>query len=699
MAKYRITGPDGGAFEVTAPDDATEQQVMDYVRSQQPPSQTPAAAPAEKPKMGVWDTVKDAFTGASRTEFPDAPEFETAAKASGDLDALYPTRRSAITPDPNAQIDILKKQIPGLETKTDAHGNVMLRTPKSQEWAYLNKPGLSGRDIAELGTQTLATLPFLGAAGAGPNLAAKVATGAAALAGGSAAQDAAAIAQGSEQGVSGERAAASGAIGAGMPLVAPVVDLVTKVAKSVASPVTNVVRGLVNPEKEAVRRVQSAASRDYQTAQTAGAGKGLASIPDKEIREAGRRDQPVRAIDMGETTRALGRSAANTSPEGRAIIEDAVQGRYRLQSDRMANFLESLSPFKGSTFQLSETISRVARSARAPFYNRAYQDGAQGVVTPTIAQLVEAPVMKDAMRDAMRIAKNKSASGQNANIQGPNGPTLQYWDYVKQALDDKIGALQRSGEKQGAADIIAIKSKLVQELDAAVPSYKTARGVAGTYFKASDALEAGENFVKMRVPNGEAAHAFKQMTPNEQILFRQGYVQTLINDLRATGDSRNALNRIMNSPVDREKMEMVLGAGDAKKLEAFLRIEGIMDLARGALGNSTTARQLAEMGLAGGAYNAATGTTPWNDPVGFFTSALLYGGAKAGMSRIDQRVAKQVAELLVTDDPKRLGQAVKTAQQPWVLNALRKFDEDVGPRLVRNTAGAQAAQPEQEAAR
>lgn len=33
MARFRITGPDGGTYEVTAPDDANEQQVLEYVRA------------------------------------------------------------------------------------------------------------------------------------------------------------------------------------------------------------------------------------------------------------------------------------------------------------------------------------------------------------------------------------------------------------------------------------------------------------------------------------------------------------------------------------------------------------------------------------------------------------------------------------------------------------------------------------------
>jgi hypothetical protein len=32
MAKFQITGPDGARYEVEAPDDASEQQILDYVQ-------------------------------------------------------------------------------------------------------------------------------------------------------------------------------------------------------------------------------------------------------------------------------------------------------------------------------------------------------------------------------------------------------------------------------------------------------------------------------------------------------------------------------------------------------------------------------------------------------------------------------------------------------------------------------------------
>lgn len=53
MARYRITGPDGGTFEVTAPDDATQDQVMAYV--QQNAGQSQGAAKFAQPAMATAD--------------------------------------------------------------------------------------------------------------------------------------------------------------------------------------------------------------------------------------------------------------------------------------------------------------------------------------------------------------------------------------------------------------------------------------------------------------------------------------------------------------------------------------------------------------------------------------------------------------------------------------------------------------------
>jgi hypothetical protein len=214
------------------------------------------SAPSRPPPPGWGEWLRDAFTGERRTEFPDLEEFSTAYARRGgmrdlerlprgrnprtfwehvrrglgstEFDAPPPTAderpvggitgimQSSITPDPRAQLDILRRHFGDLEHRTDRFGNIMVRAPSSgvSEWTYLNRPGMSSRDWEEFGTQFLATLPFGAAVGLGRNVASRALIGGGALGGASIAQDIAAGAMGSEQGIDPTRAGVSAGIGA-----------------------------------------------------------------------------------------------------------------------------------------------------------------------------------------------------------------------------------------------------------------------------------------------------------------------------------------------------------------------------------------------------------------------------------------------------------------------------------------------------
>ena len=106
-------------------------------------------------------------------------------------------------------------------------------------------------------------------------------------------------------------------------------------------------------------------------------------------------------------------------------------------------------------------------------------------------------------------------------------PSLQFWDAVKQNLDDKIGAARRAGEKGHAADLTALNAQLKAHLDAAVPSYADARAGAAAFFGAQDALEAGQKFRTARGKNAQYTRALSSMSPPERQLFARGYASEL----------------------------------------------------------------------------------------------------------------------------------------------------------------------------
>lgn len=495
-------------------------------------------------------------------------------------------------------------------------------------------------------------------------------------------------------------ALAGGAVGAGIGAVAPpLVEGAVQAGRAVAQPVINTVRGAFNPENEAARRVVGAIERDIRADPTA-----ASRLTPQEFNASRQSGGPATVMDLGgETTRGLARSAANTSPEGRQLLNTTINDRFEGQTGRVTDWLENTFNYPNAQAQQT-ALEQTARGVNRAAYRRAYQDGDTGVWSPELERLTSSPDVVAAMREAATKGKSRAVTegfgGFNPGVtvdnggivtfqRGPTGqptfPNLQFWDYTKRALDDATNAARRAGRNEEASTLGNLARGLRDELDNIVPSYQQARAGAAHFFGAENALEAGQNFVRQSLGNREARAAIARMSPTERQLFQDGFVSRFVETLNATGDRRSVLNQIGASPAAREKLHIALGPQRANELEAGLRVEGTMDLARSAVqGNSTTARQLAELGFAGGAGSLGAYGTYNMDPSQMTTAAIM-GGLLAGRRGIDQRVARQVATMLTSDNPAVLARGVQlVARSERLLDALRSADR----RLI-NIGGVQ----------
>lgn len=488
------------------------------------------------------------------------------------------------------------------------------------------------------------------------------------------------------------RATMGGALGAAAGGAAPVVlqgiEAAGRGIARAAEPIINSARGFSDVEGEAARRVVSAVRRDVRNGDT--------GLTPGEFAGARADGQPAMIMDMGgETTRALGRSAANTSPEGRSILDRAISDRFEGQSGRVTDFLNRTFHYPNAHAQ-QQAIDQVERTTNRAAYQRAYNAGDRDVISPELERLLGAPAVGQAMAKAVESGKNRAITQgfgafnppvtiENGIVRfnrGPNGapasPNLQLWDYTYRELRDSAQAAFRAGRNEEGGSLRNLAQTMRTELDRLVPEFGRARSTAAGFFQAENALEAGQNFVAQNFGNRQAREAIGRMTPAERQLFQDGFVSRYVETVERSPDRRSILNKLANSPADREKLEIALGRDRANELETFLRVEGVMDLARGAIqGNSTTARQLIEAGLAGGVgYGAATGD--WS-PQSVFTAAFVGGLARGAASRvnhsIDQNVARRVAGMLASDDPTALRRGVAlVSRQPRFLNALRSAD-------------------------
>jgi hypothetical protein len=188
-------------------------------------------------------------------------------------------------------------------------------------------------------------------------------------------------------------------VGGGLGAAAPVAG---RVVGALAEPVINTVRGIVDPAGEAARRVAGAVGRDVRA--------GTAGLSDPEFGAAQAAGQPVNALDLGgETTRALARSAANTSPEGRDLLNRAINDRFESQAQRVSDSIAATAHYPDAPAQQAalEQAGRVTNNA-AYAAARAHPN-AQAMWDEGFEQLMQAPAMQEAARGATRTGGNQAA--------------------------------------------------------------------------------------------------------------------------------------------------------------------------------------------------------------------------------------------------------------------------------------------------
>lgn len=636
-------------------------------------------------------TPADVITGAMAKHFGSATPAAAAAAPAPPVD---PEQERALTagnalkgiPIIGAGIEPAEAAIRALVDKGGAGGTFGERYAKEREKSAADYADYEKRHpilapVAQAGTGVLATLPIaataLGARALGlgaQTLPGQIAAGAAS---GTAINTADAALRGQDP---VQAAEVGGALGAAAPVAGRLIS-------AAAQPVINTVRGIVNPAEEAARRVGGALTRDVQAG-----GAGLAQPEFAAAQAAG---QPVNAMELGgETARALARSAANTSPEARAVLNQAIDDRFESQSTRLTDWLRSTFHYPDAPAQQA-ALADVARTTNRTAYGAAHQAAEaahpNGIWSPELERLTSSPDVVDAMKSAAQRGAGRAVAegygGFNPGVtfenglvnfrRGPTGvpthPDLRFWDYSYRNLRDQADAAFRAGKNSEGDALRTQANQMRTELDRMVPEFGAARAGAARFFGAQDALEAGQNFVTSKLGNREARLALAQMSAPERQLFQDGFVDRFVQQLRETPDRRSVLNTIANSPASVERLHIALGPQRAGQLEAMMRVEHLMDLARPAVqGNSTTARQLTELGLAGGAGTVLGGGNPL-DPQSIVNAALIYGAAR-GRGVINERVAQQVARLLTSQDPARIAQAMRIAGQQRTLEALRQAD-------------------------
>lgn len=519
--------------------------------------------------------------------------------------------------------------------------------------------------------------------------------------------------------------ASSGALAGG--LVGGAATGAIEAAVPAARAVAGKVRAIVNPDEQAARVASRSIQEDIRN--------GTAGLSPQDYADAVRRGDPVVLADMGGArTMSAARSAANTSPEARGAFDAVNDARLQTQGDRVNDTLRqamgesdatgtAIVPYDpasgagtfrgGARISASDDLDALAAKAKvenAAKYEKAHADAAGADLWDAEFQrLAAAPPVRKAIKEVLEMGDTAAVVQGGRPIRSPftrgrdgewriratqraDGtmetvrPNLEFWDHVQRKL--RAQAENLGTDKYAAGQIGALRNALLRKVDGAVPTFREAREGAAKFFGAADAHEAGMKFFNPQgaLQMGQAQKAINRMSKSERELFARGYAAQFSEMVDRAADKNTLLNKFLQNKQSRLRMQMALGPRRAAQVEARFRVESIMDRLRQSMGNSSTARQLAELGIASGA-GAGLGyaQSGWS---GATLGALGGAAVRFGAKKVDARTAERVGKILASQDPaalQRLAQAA--ASDAKVMNAIRAF-ESVVARLGGGETGA-----------
>ena len=451
-------------------------------------------------------------------------------------------------------------------------------------------------------------------------------------------------------------AVVGGTIGAAVP---PLVSGV----KNLGAPVIDAFSARINPDAYGARKLAERMASD---------GTDLTQVGARMERQPG-----LSVVDVsGENSRNLLRTITNVSGPAQNRVQTQLRLKQMGQGDRLKDAISRTFADPDGYLSVKDEIAAIAKREAAPLYERAYANPVP--FTRELENLLSTPSGKVALQKAVKLAGDEQAPFKQwfANIADDGTvtikrvPDMRAWDYIKRGFDDVIdretdnitGKMTTAGRA-----VVGLKNKLLRELDDANPAYAQARKVASDGFRMDEALEFGRKAGSMSAQ--VVSRKFAAMSEAEKQAARVGYAEAMRKKIDGAGWTHNKVRQLLGSPEQyRVLRAMSKTPGDFKALRSAIfneaRKQKTFDAVRG---NSTTARQLADMQEAGGMQeglglvrDASTGNI-----AGLINAT---GNILRRIGGLTPETADAMAKRLMTSNPQSARQVIQELQ---AINARR----------------------------
>lgn len=617
MPTYEITSPDGQTYEVTAPEGATEQEVMAYAQSNYG-----APEPVTEPQV-------------AQQQQPTQNEFE------GGLRSAVQGLTLGFGDELTAGVGAIPQAMITGQSIPQAYKEIMQGEAERIREFKEQSPWVSG--VSEVGGalgSAVATAPLMGTkllTEGGRVAQGLKAAGLGGVSGG-------AYAFGTGEGDARERfenvptsaaiGATGGLVGLGIakgarPLTERAKALFTKskpTAQLSRQSPTEVVAKLA--EKQQLPAVIDDVPSAYgKVAKQLGKDFG----EDLDIAMEAYKKGDISLSELyGNRTSSLAQGAA-VYPAGRGGAEDFLNKKASGSYERVLSSIKSNISGVDNYFTTADDLLNAGRAKARPQYQKAYQDSIEDT---TVLQI---PEIQDALKKAYKEFPSR--------LQGVPETSIEALDYAKRVLDDQIGVAQRAGKGNFASSRIDVKNQLLDAMDAASPSYREARGIAGDYLSVNNAMESGRKALK--VDSETLDTLYKGLSAQEQQAYKIGLGKAIRDEVGKVAEGANPYKRILGSPEKQKRIASVLSPEEYINFEKGLKAEDrLFQFRNKVLGGSPTADKLEAQNLIeSGAVQSLTGV-----PQATFTDAIKKFGTKL-TDGLNDKTAAKVSDILYETDP------------------------------------------------
>lgn len=391
----------------------------------------------------------------------------------------------------------------------------------------------------------------------------------------------------------------------------------------------------------------------------------------------------------------------------RQIIEEALTNRQQTAPDEIRGAITQNMGPAANIPRTVEMLERTYGQQAAPLYDQFYQTVIPN--TPQLGVLYQRAEASGAVRNAARLMEIDGFDPAALRAQQLTG---REWDYIKRGVDDMAGQADRAGSREGVRRFGNLARDIRGQVDLAISPnapaqsvWAQARGIAGDGIGAREAIEEGRTAFN----RGLSADQLEADMAGRSGLERTGYTTGAREQLRSTMDNAAtnfgprgdvAARRMLNSPENRRKMEVMIGPNDTRNITRTIDAENAMaETNNQVLANSATARRQAGRDVVPRQYDQSNMREVRNSSVsGLAMEAVSRMGqilTAGALNERNARIATDMARMLVSQGVARddiIRGLQSYAQRQGVTQQQRARLEDFVQRLVRSTTPAAALQ-------